>query len=782
LILFLLGNAFVATSQTLKGDYWFLGNLDSTLVVAPALTNLTGSGGANSFVNDTVDGYYRPTLRFPVNSGLQLNTMGLIPVFSYTYVALVRFDQVSGRRRIGGGDPANNGGAYILDGRIENETNTNTAFRPDNYVQIAVVRENSGIVRIYRDGTLRVTTTDTTGDYVLSNGVLRLFQDDTVVPNEASAGYISRLQVFDGPMSTTQIHALDRLYEYTYNGNQAILFTSTRSGTSEIYSMNADGSTQSRLTYNEAPENVAKWSPDGRKIVYYRRETVSAPYQIWIMNRDGSGQTRLTNTATNDQDAAWRPDGQKILFSRCDSNFLCDLYTMNPDGTGQAALPAPLNSANDEALGNYSPDGSKIVFVCSTGGVSFINQNLCGANADGSNRQQITNTVDPVLNRWPVYSPDGTKIVFERWSNASTIGTSDIYTVNAADGTGLNRLTNDAFTDLTPVWTPDGRNIADANDREGAFTDLYTMNATNGAPTARLTTNSVSEQISDWYHPSGQFARKLFDFDGDRKADISVFRPSNGQWYILKSQVGLFGISFGAPGDKIVPADYDGDGITDVAVYRPSTGIWYVFDSSIGAVSYHVFGTAEDLPTPADYDGDGKADFSVFRPSNGTWYRLNSHDNSFFGYQFGQNGDTPAIGDFDGDGKADISIYRPADGTWYRVNSSTGSLSGTQFGAVGDLITPADYDGDGKTDIAVFRPSAAWYRLNSSTGAFAAVIFGAAADIPAPADFDGDGKTDVCVFRPSDGNWYRLNSSNGAFVTQPFGANGDVPTPAAFRY
>ena len=281
----------------------------------------------------------------------------------------------------------------------------------------------------------------------------------------------------------------------------------------------------------------------------------------------------------------------------------------------------------------------------------------------------------------------------------------------------------------------------------------------------------------------GTPVRTLYDYDGDGKADVSVFRPSSGEWYILRSQDGLYGVSFGANGDKVAPADYDGDGKTDVAVYRPSNNVWYVLNSGNSTVSYYVFGVAEDLPTPADYDGDGKADLSVFRPSTGTWYRLNSHDNSFFAYQFGQNGDKPAMGDFDGDGKADISIFRPSDGSWYRVNSANGQLSGTQFGASGDLITPADYDGDGKTDIALFRPSVAlWFRLNSSTGAFAAVAFGAATDIPAPGDFDGDGKADVSVFRPSDGNWYRLNSSNNAFVAQPFGANGDLPTPAAFRY
>jgi hypothetical protein len=129
------------------------------------------------------------------------------------------------------------------------------------------------------------------------------------------------------------------------------------------------------------------------------------------------------------------------------------------------------------------------------------------------------------------------------------------------------------------------------------------------------------------------------DFDGDGRTDLSVFRPSDGSWWVMNSGDNtVTARSFGSNGDKIVPGDFDGDGRTDVAVWRPSTGSWWILRSSDGVVSTTKWGVETDIPVPADYDGDGKTDVAVYR--GGEWYVLQSFGGILI-ERFGLPGDVP---------------------------------------------------------------------------------------------------------------------------------------------
>ena len=275
--------------------------------------------------------------------------------------------------------------------------------------------------------------------------------------------------------------------------------------------------------------------------------------------------------------------------------------------------------------------------------------------------------------------------------------------------------------------------------------------------------------------------KPFFDFDGDTKTDVSIFRPSDGSWWYSRSTNNLTEVySFGNASDKIVPADFTGDGKTDIAVWRPSTGVWYVQRSDDNSFFSFPFGTNGDLPAPADFDGDGKADAAVFRPSTATWYILRSGDGGTSIVTFGANGDIPAVNDYDGDGRSDIAVFRPSGGSWWILRSSNSTTFSTSFGLGTDKPVAADYTGDGRADIAVWRPSnGRWFVLRSEDFSYFDVPFGSNGDIPVAGDYDGDGKADFAVFRPSTATWY-INRSTAGTVILTFGNSSDKPVPSAF--
>ncbi len=190
---------------------------------------------------------------------------------------------------------------------------------------------------------------------------------------------------------------------------------------------------------------------------------------------------------------------------------------------------------------------------------------------------------------------------------------------------------------------------------------------------------------------------------------------------------------WGRSGDIPVGGDYDGDKRTDFTVFRPSEGIWYISRVAFGQLRAVQWGINGDKPVPADYDYDGITDIAIYRPSTGTWWVRRSSDNTYFAIKFGIVSDIPLTGDYDGDGRADFVVYRPSEGVWYQLLTTDG-FRAIKFGISTDIPVPGDYDGDGKHDLAVFRQGI-WYILQSTAG-FKAIQWGLADDVPVSVRYD----------------------------------------------
>ena len=329
--------------------------------------------------------------------------------------------------------------------------------------------------------------------------------------------------------------------------------------------------------------------------------------------------------------------------------------------------------------------------------LSNVTLNLNGAEAvtlttdnNGNYEAAVLNngnyTLTPTRQNY-VFNPSNRNINYSGLSQTNLDFAASLvsYPINGRvtnNGNGLSGVTLSLTGSQTGQITTDNNgDYSFTATAEGNYLITPALSGYTFNPNSRSFVNLSADQTADFTATAAQTQHRLFDFDGDGKADISIFRPANGVWYLLNSQTGFTGSAFGFGTDKLVPADYDGDGKTDIAVYR--NGTWYLLRSQLGFTGI-AFGNADDTPVPADYDGDGKADIAVFRPSNGVWYLLQSQA-GFAGVAFGFGTDSPVPADYDGDGKTDIAVFR--NGTWYLQRSSQGFM-GIAFGAADDKPIP----------------------------------------------------------------------------------------------
>ncbi|MEW6400651.1 MAG: hypothetical protein AB1649_02565 [Chloroflexota bacterium] len=282
-------------------------------------------------------------------------------------------------------------------------------------------------------------------------------------------------------------------------GTGQIAFTSAdtgREGAYLLYTMGIADTELRAVLQDYIPVSDPAWSPDGKSLAFASRYTQNGSSQIFIVNADGSDLRLLTDGDSNNYHPTWSPDGLRLAFRRNTSEFGTDLFVINVDGSEFNPLTF------SDGVGTYdypewSPDGTRIAYQAYAG----KDMELFVMNTDGTGQTQLTVGEDGTWNIQPSWSPDSRQIVFTSYHpGASTIDVVfqwDLAVMNA-DGTKMRLLTQDAFVDISPDWSPDGRMIAYSSSESERSFQIF-MIPLNGAERTQLTFTSGDSIDADWW-------------------------------------------------------------------------------------------------------------------------------------------------------------------------------------------------------------------------------------------------------------------------------------------
>lgn len=286
---------------------------------------------------------------------------------------------------------------------------------------------------------------------------------------------------------------------FSSNGKQ-LIFQSKRDGNGcdRIYSMNIDGSATRQISNGEGRTTCAYYFKGGKRIIYASTHSggkdcppepdrsqgyvwpVYSDYELYTAKADGTDIKRLTNVPGYDAEATVSPDGKRIIFTSERDGDL-DLYSMDIDGKNLKRLT---DAIGYDGGAFYSPDSKMIVYRRSTpkdaAEIARYKDLLARKlvvptifevwvmNADGSNKRQVTKL--DAASFAPFFTPDGKRIIFctnyfdpER-GNRRKLPNFDLALINL-DGTGLERVTFNETFDGFPIFSPDGKKLVFASNR-----------------------------------------------------------------------------------------------------------------------------------------------------------------------------------------------------------------------------------------------------------------------------------------------------------------------------
>lgn len=287
----------------------------------------------------------------------------------------------------------------------------------------------------------------------------------------------------DGAKKVAREFAADILRQLgiaTLSGTK-VYFVSDRSGNTEIWSMDYDGSNQRQLTNYKTSSREPAVSADG-KLFAFRTLATGPSWKIRVHTTDTVRNQVFSNPVSSlVATPEFAPDGKHIFFSEVIDGWT-QLVMADIDGGRQQRIS---NVRAIETSPKVNPKtGSDLLFISGRSG----HQQLWRMNVDGTDREMLTNNEGDVAN--PAWSPDGHHIAF-CWTRGYEPGNFNIFIMDVADKVPV-QLTSNSGRNENPWWAPDGVHLVFSSMR-GRVTQLYTMLA-DGTNVRQLTTQGNNLQ------------------------------------------------------------------------------------------------------------------------------------------------------------------------------------------------------------------------------------------------------------------------------------------------